>query len=240
MNPILAILKGLMFIRKFALLMCFTIGLVSTAHSAETFYVNKLKLVALFTKKLNQPFNFKSFEGDWLEPSRPDQVYPGSCNPTDLERDPRIEFRAQFDLAVSIERYRSEGGPHMSFTSTVVGGKTLLLDRTKNYGLGVFKGALVQWNNHGYPALTKYCVVIQPSEVSQLTSQPFSRPAKEFLVCKNTNYSYLFDPRKECVVSAENPSDEYSEAEIDRTSPRCIEIGLKNPCTHYNIYVRNH
>lgn len=198
----------------------------------ETFHVNKLKLNTVFNAKLSQPFRFAPYAGEWLEPARADQIYTAGCSSgKDFEKDPWIETRERFDLAVSVSRYEENGGAYMDFASNTVGGKTLILDKSKRYYAEPFKGSLARAWKGGVGGSPEFCVVIQPSEVSQLTAQPFATPAKEFLVCKRPVYSVVYDPRRECV-------DE--DGEVDESSDRCVEIALKNPCAWYSVYVRNH
>jgi hypothetical protein len=205
----------------------------------EKFFVNQVKLVNFFSKKLNQPLNLKDFAGEWLKSERTDAIYPGGCHPALIFKDPNIEQRAEFYLKVDVDAYATRGGPEMNITSKLVGDKMLLLDKRDNYGLATFKGSLVKWAKRSYDT-DQYCVVVSPSEISELTALPYTKPSREFLLCKTPGYVENFDPKGQCVEERYDPEVEFSSDEIDTKSARCIEIGLKNPCTHYNIYVRNH
>ena len=213
------------------------------AHAAdgvsEKFYVNQIKLLNLFNKKLNQPFNLKDFSGEWLRSVRTDAIYPGGCHPKLILTDPHIERRAEFNLEIDVDAYSSKGGPEMNLVAKTVGGKTLVLDQQMNFEASMLKGSLALWSRHSYGS-GKYCVVVKPSEVSQITSLPFATPSREFLVCKKPSYDSQFDPKRECIREEYDPEVEFSSDDIDTQSARCIEIALKNPCTHYSIYVRNH
>ncbi|MFY7993604.1 MAG: hypothetical protein ACOVP4_09955 [Bacteriovoracaceae bacterium] len=205
----------------------------------EKIYVNQLKLVNFFNKKLNQSFNASEFLGEWLSPPRADQIYPGGCNASQLAKDPHIEKRVQLDLRVDVERYTYDGGPNMDITSKRVAAANVIMDRTNKYGLDIFSGSLARWSKK-FSGSTEFCVVVKPAEVSQLTSLPFARPIRDFLLCKSPYYDAAYDQRKECILEESDPEDEFSEPEIDTQSDKCIKIALKNPCTHYNIYVRNY
>lgn len=205
----------------------------------EKFFVNQVKLVNFFNKKLNQSFNQRDFSGEWLKSVRSDAIYPGACHPALIFKDPHIERRAEFNLKVDVDAYASKGGPEMIITSKSVSGKVLILDQRDNFEFAVFKGSLVKWSKK-YDGPTQHCVVVKPSEVSDLTALPFTKPSREFLLCKTPGYVENFDPKGLCVEERYDPEVEFSSNEIDTKSAHCIEIALKNPCTHYNIYVRNH
>jgi hypothetical protein len=205
----------------------------------EEFFVNQVKLVNFFHKKLNQPLNLRDFYGEWLKSVRTDAIYPGGCHPVLILKDPNIERRAEFNLKVDVDTYADDGGPEMNITSKLVGGKMLVLDHRNNFGFGMFKGSLVKWSKK-YDGAAQHCVVVKPYEVSELTALPFTKPSREFLLCKTPDYVENFDPKGLCVEERYDPEVEFSRDVIDTKSARCIEIGLKNPCTHYNIYVRNH
>ena len=205
----------------------------------EKFFVNQVKLVNFFNKKLNQPLNLRDFSGEWLKSVRTDAIYPGGCHPALIFKDPNIERRAEFNLKVDTDAYATRGGPEMNITSKLVGGKMLILDQRDNYGFATFKGSLVKWAKRSYDT-DQHCVVVRPSEVSELTALPFTRPAREFLLCKTPGYVENFDPKGLCVEERYNPEVDFSSDVIDTKSARCVEIALKNPCSHYTIYVRNH
>lgn len=205
----------------------------------EKFFVNQVKLVNFFNKKLNRPINLGDFTGEWLKSVRSDAIYPGACHPALIFKDPQIEKRAEFNLKVDPDAYADDGGPEMNITTKLVGGKMLVLDQRNNFGFGMFKGSTVRWSKK-YDGAAQYCVVVRPYEVSELTALPFTKPSREFLLCKTPQYVENFDPKGHCVEERYDPEVEFSSDVIDTKSARCIEIGLKNPCTHYNIYVRNH
>ncbi len=98
------------------------------AHSAdgvsENFYVNQIKFLNLFNKKLNQSFNLKDFSGEWLRSVRTDAIYPGGCHPKLILTDPHIERRAEFNLKIDADAFSSKGGSEMNLVGKTVGGMT--------------------------------------------------------------------------------------------------------------------